>query len=175
MSRAKLAKTQAEFDEEAILQYDREQGRPFPMEELAQNLINQGWKVRIPSAAVVLTRRLKRRARELREVDPQKRKVRSMHAAKVSKIDEDGQQIFEVVWAHIKTMDSHHALTSFQQRYENHKKQDRALDRDMASYNDNNPNAAEHKIQKEMLFTLDEREEQVVETIKKKPAKKKPR
>jgi hypothetical protein len=180
MSLAKRAKTQAEFDAEAIISYERERAGAFPMEELADKLLGEGWKVKRPSDRTLLTRRLKKCARELREVDPQNRKVRSMHAKKIEKIGPDGQRTFEIVWDHIYSMEFHHALASFQQRFENGQRQDRALDRDIASFNDNNENAIGHPIQKEMFAMADEREEQIVEAIEqdappKKRTKKKAR
>jgi hypothetical protein len=175
MSLAKRAKTQAEFDTEAILQYVNARDGAFPMEELADKLLKDGWKVPIPSQRRILTRRLTKQARELREVDPQNRKVRSMHAKRIHKIGPRGKEQLEIVWDHINRMDWHHALTSFQQRFDNHQRQDRALDRDIASFNDNNPSATEHKLQKEMLFMADEREEQIVEKIEQDAPKKKRR
>lgn len=166
MSRAKLVKkTQADFDAEAIRAYEQQTERPFPMEELADHLLAEGWEVRIPSKRMVLARRLKQCAREMREQDAQKRKVRSMIAAKIPKINDKGEPTSEVVWDHIHGMSWDHAITAFKQRLDNHQRQDRALDRDIGSFNDNNPNAREHKIQKEMLFTYDEPAEQIVEKI----------
>ncbi|HEX3998552.1 MAG TPA: hypothetical protein VHX65_08395 [Pirellulales bacterium] len=165
MSLAKQGRTQAEYDEEAILQHEREHDGAFHMEELAAKLLSEGWEVKIPSPKAILTRRLKRRSRELQGYDKQNRKRRIMHANKVVKIGPDGEPKTEVVWDHIDNMAWDHALSAFQQRFENTQKQDHALERDMGSFNDNNPNAVEHKIQKEMLFTYGDRQEQVVEKI----------
>ncbi len=135
------------------------------MEELTAVLLYQGWKVRVPSPQAVLTRRLKRVARSIREVDPQERKVRSIIAAKIPKPGPNGEMTTEVQYDHIHGMSWTHALTAFKQRCENYTRQDNATDRDIASFNDSNPNAKQHKITKQMLLSFDGNVEQLVETI----------
>jgi hypothetical protein len=172
MSRAKVAKTQQDFEGEAILNFEKEHDGPFRMEELAAELIANGWEVKVPTREAILTRRLKRRARELREVDAQKRKVRSIIAAKIMKPGPDGEMVTEVQYDHIHGMTWTHALTAFKQRCDNHTRQNNALDRDIGSFNDNNPNARDHKITKQMLLSFEGEAAQLVETIKESDAAK---
>lgn len=163
---SKHSKTLADYEEEAILKYEKEHSGAFSMEEVADELLADGWEVNVPSKKAVLTKRLKRRARELRSTDEQGRKVRTMHAAKITKHEAGGGEVTEVVYDHRLGMSFEHALTSFQQRYENCSKQEKSLWRDLDSFNDNNPNAKLQKIQKEFLFIDGDVEEtQEVETI----------
>jgi hypothetical protein len=180
MSKAKAAKTQDEFDKEAILKFQNEHDGPFRMEELAAQLLKEGWKVKVPSEQTILTRRLKSAARDIHAVDKQRRKHRTIIAAKISKIGPDGEPTTEVQYDHIHSMTWTHALTAFKQRNDNKTRLDNALDRDIGSFNDNNPNAKDHKITKQMLIDFDGSAEQLIETIKesddtKRRAKKKPR
>lgn len=172
MSRTRLNKTIAEYEEEAILRYANEHPESFEMEDLSAELLADGWDVSVPSKKAVLTKRLKQRARELRTKDKKGRKVRSMHAARTTMGEADGSKTTSVKYAHIYSMSFDHAYISFRQRFENNQKQDNALWRDVDSFNDYNPNAGLQKIQKELFCPDDEQEEQVVEILEETPPKK---
>lgn len=172
MSRTRLNKTRAEFEEEAILNYASEHPESFDMGDVADELLADGWEVSIPSKKSVLIRQLKQRARELRTKDKKGRKVRSMHAAKTTMEEADGSKTTSVKYAHIFSMSFDHAYISFRQRFENNQKQDNALWRDVDSFNDYNPNAGLQKIQKELFCPDDEQEEQVVEILEETPPEK---
>src|SRR4051812_25029940 len=101
MSVVRAAKTQQEFDIEAIVEFKRKHEGSFRMEQLATQLLAEGWAVKIPSPKAVLTRRLKTAARQIHHIDQQKRKVRTIIAAKVSKMGPAGEQVSETLYDHI--------------------------------------------------------------------------
>lgn len=93
--------------------------------------------------------------RSKRRTDDQGRRVRAMHAAKYPRMDKNGQLFFETMWDDGETMSADHAHVSFTQRWYQIAGECRSLKRDMDSWNDNNPNAVGHKIQKSFNFDLE--------------------
>ena len=90
-----------------------------------------------------------------RRTDAQGRRVKAMHAAKYPRMDKSGQLRFETMWDDGETMIADHAHVSFTQRWYQIAGECRSLKRDMDSWNDNNPNAVGHEIQKSFNFDLE--------------------
>ena len=114
----------------------------------------------------LLTRNLKQAARRRRFRDPQGRTVRKVLAAKIERLDVNGNRIFDVVWDYLHEMSLDHALTSFSQRDEIIERQRLAATRDVHSFLDNNPSAVGHEGQFQFGFMLEEPTEVVEEKIK---------
>ena len=80
--------------------------------------------------------------------------MRALHAASVpSQVDGDGNLVFEVVWDFLFSMSREHAETSFAQRRQRLVDGARRLKADVDSFNVNNPNAADDKMQMQFDFT----------------------
>jgi len=176
MSNQCLAKPYSQNLLDYIAEYRREHPGEVRMEDVADWMIEEDlWDPPKRGVHGLLTKDLKRVARESRIEDPQGRKVRAMHAAKTERVDANGNKIFDVVWDHLFEMSHDHALKSFFQRHDNIAKQCNALNRDVQSYNDNNPNAEGREIQLEFDFMVNEAAEDVVEEILESNDPKRPR
>lgn len=170
------ATTYREFLAHHIRVYRQEHPGPLRMEDVAEWIIrNKDWDPPRPNPKRILTRDLKRSAREHRMSDPQGRTVRVMHAAKIERVDLNGNLVFDVVWDHLYEMSLDHGIMAFMQRHENIGKQCNSLHRDTQSFNDNNPNARGHEIQLSFTFMVEEPVEQIVETIQESSGPEKPR
>lgn len=101
-------------------------------------------------------RLMKQAARRQRFHDPQGRIVRCMLAAKLERVDTNGNRIFDVMWNHLHAMDLNHALTAFRQRDEMIERQRRAATRDVESVVDNNPKVRGYEGQFKFAFMLEE-------------------
>ena len=123
----------------------------------------------------ILEGQLKRALRASRIRDAQGRTVREMVAAKMDRVDENGNMVIDVVWDHLHTMSLDHALQSFDQRDENISKQRRSATRDVQSCLENNPNLKGHEQLFLFDFALEDEEAQVVEEIAETPKAPKPR
>ncbi len=169
MSTVRTKKRYSDALMDIIEQYRKENpGRPITMQEVAQWAVIHGqWYPKRRNPTRELAKDLARASRSKYTTDPQGRSVRAMHAARYERVDENGNRIIDVVWDHIYEMSLDHAEVSFEQRYQQMADEARALDRDMNSFNDNNPNAADGFIQKTFDFTLELQEphEQVVQEI----------
>ena len=177
MSRTVLAKTRSDALIDFIDEYQKEHRGPVRMENVAKWVIDHGlYDPPFRNPAKELARELRKAAREKRIEDAQGRRVRAMHAAKAERVDANGNRIFDVVWDHIHDMSADHATRSFTQRCENIAKQSNALNRDVQSFNDNNPNAPPGGIQLtfDAIWSTPEPSEQIVEEIQE-TGKPKPR
>ena len=148
------------------------------MEDVAAwAIIHERWEAPARSLKRELTRDLKRAAREKRITDPQGRKVRKMCAARIEKVDANGNRVFDVIWDFIHSMSEQHAVLSFEQRHRNIEKQCGALARDARSFNENNPHASASGIQLMFDFTsaTEDAVEQQVEVIQESANPGKPR
>jgi hypothetical protein len=152
-----------------ILRYQREHPGPARMDQVAEWVCQQGlWEPRKVRPTTILTRELKRAARESRVTDPQGRKLRAMLPAKIERVDIHGNRVFDVVWDHVFEMSAHHGLLFLSQQYENIEKQCRSHNRVKVSVLENNPNFREVQLD---LFDYDfryatgERKTQRIEKI----------
>jgi transposase InsO family protein len=176
MSIQSLAKERDEYLVDFIEDYRRKHPGELQMEEVAAWAIAEDlWEPRPQNPVRQLARELRRVARKMRVEDPQGRKVRAMHAAKHQRVDANGNKVFDVVWDYLFTMSDDHALKSFTQRGENIRKQCDALNRDIESFNDNNPNAEGREIQLKFAFMVEKPVDQAVHAIEESAIPKKPR
>jgi hypothetical protein len=143
-------KTYAEQMQTIVTMYI-ESGEPWPASthEIA------GWAIRTkmwqPPHSSMMDLCADQLARTLREeyiTDPQGRRVRSKHAARVTRY---GQQI--TLWADIRNADRRHMEVAFQQRRQQIVGDCAQLKRDVDSYNDNR--SMSHPIQMVFDFTQD--------------------
>jgi hypothetical protein len=169
MSKASVAKTYTESLFDLIAEYRAESGaQPFSMMDIATWAIqNRKWSPQPRSLMRELAKHLSKVAKLRHHTDPQGRSVRTFHAARFERSIASGQRIFDVVWDHILSMSLDHARISFEQRREQLAGGCRSLDRDVRSFNDNNPNASGREVQMSFDFTfeVETRHEQVVEQI----------
>ena len=124
-----------------------------------------------------LAKELAAAARAKRITDLQGRRVRAMHAVKAERVDANGNRIFDVVWDHIHEMSADHATASFTQRHSNIEKQCVSHNRDVQSFNENNPNARDIQLTFEYIFdhAIEEPGPQVVEKIAESNGEEKPK
>ena len=123
---------------------------PVDLDELARFAINNGhWKRHAGTLLQLCKRDFARAFREKRHTDPQGREVRTYHAKKER--DSDGRQL--VFWADMRTAPLEHMEVAFQQRRNQIVGNCRQLNRDVDSYNDNNPEG------KKIQMMLDFRED----------------
>lgn len=169
MSTASIKKRYSDALMDIIDQYRKANpGQPIRMQAVSEWAIAFGlWQPRRRKPTRELARQLARASRAKHITDPQGRSVRAMHAARHERVDENGNRIFDVVWDHIFQMSRDHAEVSFEQRWQQVADEAKSLDRDMKSFNDNSPNAADEPIQKTFDFTweLEGPQEQLVEAI----------
>lgn len=141
MLKRRIAKTYNDQLVDYIKLYQQEHPGPVRMDQVADWVCQQGlWKPRSVRPETILTRELRRAARESRITDPQGRKLRAMLPAKIERLDIHGNRIFDVVWDHVFEMSAHHGLLFLSQQYENIEKQCRSHSRVKSSVADNNPN-----------------------------------
>jgi hypothetical protein len=154
MSKAKIARSHQDALVGFILAYQKRHPGAAHLNAVAQWILDQGlWEPPCRLRPLtILTRDLKRAAKESRIVDPQGRKVRAMLPAKIERVDSKGNKVFDVVWDHIFKMSAHHALLFLSQQYENIEKQCRSHKRVMESVHDNNPNCKQLQLE---LFDYD--------------------
>lgn len=166
MSKRSLAKSHDEFLQDCMDAYRREHEGAFRMEDMAQWILDNGL---LPAPRIdpvrLLTRTLKQAARRMRFRDKQGRRVRKMLAAKIDRIDANGNRIIDVVWDYLHEMSLDHALIAFTQRDEIIEKQKLAATRDVHSVLDNNPNIAGHETQFTFSFMVEEPIEIIEEKI----------
>jgi len=155
--------TRAEYWESLWRRFRSKHPGAFSDDALLDWALKEG-RVDLPclNPRAALKRELKRALRAARIRDPQNRRVREMLPMKVK--DEDGK-VVDVVWDHIHQMSLDYALTTFDQRDIDINKQRQAASRDAQSCLDNNPNVVGHESQFQFDFMLEEREEQIVETV----------
>ena len=171
MSKKNTGRTEAEMWELILLRYKKANPGAFRSEDVVEWALQEGLAdlPRVDPKAI-LKRKLKSAMRRMRMVDPQGRKVRKMLPAKIATaIDENGTELFDIVWDHIHEMSLDHALLSFDQRDENIQKQKRSATRDLDSSLDNNPNLEGCREQFEFGFMVEEVAEQIVEVISETP------
>ncbi len=134
----------------------REAGERWPAtaRELAVFAINNGHWDPQPSKLVSLcTRDIARAMREERHVDPQGRTVRTMHAAKSTRTDDDGSETQLLLWDDIRSADREHMEVAFQQRRSRLLSGCQQLKIDVDSFNENN--ALDEPVQMVFDFTKD--------------------
>jgi len=166
MSRKSLAKTYDEQMMDALGAYRNAHPGAFIMEIAAKWILDTGT---LPEPRIdpvrLLTRRLKQAARRKRFRDAQGRTVRELIAAKIERVDQNGNLMLDVVWDHLHEMTVHHALTAWSQRDDIIHKQRRSATREVQSFLENNPNAIGHEPQFRFDFMVEEPAEIVEERI----------
>ncbi len=167
MSKTRIKKSYGDLLLDLIEQYREEhQNKPFNMDDLADWAFETGGHdiVRL-SAKRELKRNLTKAARKKKTRDTQGRLVREFHAAKYPRVDENGNMILEAVWDHINAMSFDHAALSFiDGRRGQLSGGCKSLKADIDSFNDNNPNATQDKIQISFDFTFDVEDDEADET-----------
>ena len=158
MLTASTKKSYSEQLVELIEKYrEKHNDKPFMMDDLAEWAFQTGGHaiVRL-NAKRELKRNLTKAARKKQVRDAQGRTVRKFHAANFPRVDENGNMIFDAVWDHIHNMSFDHAALSFiDGRRGQLSGGCKSLNNDIQSFNDNNPNAANDKIQISFDFTYD--------------------
>lgn len=152
MSQAGIKKkTEEEIIADAHRAFRAEHGPgPIPLTGIVGHIFdNQMWE---PPTEKQLKRqclaKVARYMKKLRVRDKQNRLVRAMHPAKYPTLA-GGQT---VMWDDHFEMSFEHGIKSFTTRAALVVKSQKALERDFESFIDNNPNAAGHAVQLELLF-----------------------
>lgn len=129
--------------------FSAEPGKPATAREIAAWALDQGlWQPQRGEVIALCARDVARAMREEYITDPQGRRVRSKHAARVER---EGKQ--ETLWADIREADRAHMEIAFQQRRNQILGECRQLKVDVDSYNENV--APAEPIQMVFDFTLD--------------------
>lgn len=141
---------------------------PMRMDDVAMWAIRtKKWQPEDRKIMKELSRKLSRAARNRQHRDPNGRIVRTMHAAKYPKTDQNGNLVFETMWDHILDMSAEHARVSFTQRWHQIAGKCRQLSRDVASFQEFNPNGSAVQLTLPLDFSgeIEDRDEQRVEEI----------
>ena len=143
--------------QELIEEYRGIYGNRFGTDDIADWAFeNEKHDVIRASAKKELKRNLAKAAARKKVKDPQGRSVRAFHSAKYPRTDENGNRVIDSVWDHLYSMSFEHAALSFVVgRRAQLAGGCRSLKADSDSFNDNNPNAIENKIQMSFDFTFD--------------------
>lgn len=144
---------------QAIVAKYIEAGEPWPAsthEIAAWAIRTKKWEPQRSSMVDMCADQLARAMREDYITDPQGRRVRSKHAARVKR---HGRQI--TLWADIRGADRHHMEIAFQQRRQQIVGDCAQLKRDVDSFNDNRSQA--EPIQMVFDFTQDLAETEALE------------
>ena len=99
----------------------REVGEKWPAtaRELALFAINNGyWEPQRSKLVSLCGRDIARAMREQKHVDPQGRTVRTMHAAKSPRTNDDGSETQLVLWDDIREAGREHVEVAFQQHFQ---------------------------------------------------------
>jgi hypothetical protein len=176
MATTQTRKSYQDALDEIVDQYLLAHGnRPIEIWRVAEWAIAQGlWEPRRHNPTRELAKQLARALRTRRVTDPQGRSVRAMHAVRYERVDQNGNRISEAVWDYIFQMSREHAERSFDQRWQHIADKSESLQKDIASFNDNNPNAGDRPIQKTFDFTdaLRDSHEQEVDEIPYEPPRR---
>lgn len=112
---------------------------PATARELAVFAINNGyWKPQPSKLVSLCTRDIARAMREEKHLDPQGRTVRTMHAAKNTRVNDDGSETQLVLWEDIRKAGREHMEVAFQQRRNRLLSGCKQLKTDVDSFNENN-------------------------------------
>ena len=157
MSKTGTRKSYHEQLQDLIIEYRQLHGDQFTIEDVAEwAFSNERHDIVRSSAKKELKRNLAKAAAKKKIKDSQGRRVREYHSAKYPKVDANGQMLMESIWDHIQSMSYDHAALSFiVGRRGQLAGGCKSLKHDSASFNDNNPNASEDKIQINFDFTFD--------------------
>lgn len=166
----RIAKTQTEFWEYIYRLYQAERPGPFRMEDAVDWALENGL-ADLPEVdpRKMLIKQARTAVRAARIHDPQNRKIRAFLPAKLERIDERGNRIFDVVYDHIHRMNLDHAFNAFEQRDENINRQRKSASRDLASFLENNPNAKGYENQFVFDFMLEGNTVDTIEIIEEDP------
>ena len=134
-----------------IVRNYREHGQPWPASSRAIAAWAISKNLRKPQRAALISQCAEQISRALREeyiTDPQGRRVRTKHSARVQ---EDGEQLG--LWDDIRTASRRHMRIAFQQRRQQNVGDCHQLKMDMDSFNENR--SPLHPIQISFDFTKD--------------------
>lgn len=157
MATKRLSKSKTEVLNGLIAEFSREHGGHFRMEDVTAWIVRNE---RIPLPRVdpgrLLTISLKQAARRRRIRDAQGRTVRELIAAKIDRVDPNGNHILDVVWDFLHSTSRELAYRAFSQRDESIEKQRLAATREVHSFLENNPNAVGNEEQFQFAFMLED-------------------
>ncbi len=103
---------------EAIPAYMEAGGKwPATIRELADFAVRErSWRPSRSEMVTLCANKLRAAMRQEKHTDPQGRKVRTFHAARQPRVDNDGVERQLVLWDDIRTADEDHMEIAFQQR-----------------------------------------------------------
>ncbi len=139
-----------------IVEAYREDGQPWPAPK--QKMANWAlerelWQPQHNTLVKLLANDMAVAMKTVKHTDPQGRRARTMAAARMSTIDEDGKETQTSLWDDARTCAGDHLTTALEQRHHQIGGDCKALHIDVCSGNDNNPDLRANPIQFSWDFT----------------------